>query len=80
MSVVGQTRKSTRVTLTSAFPPLATKLRTSLLVRFVPNSEVVASFDHLVGTSEQREWDREAKCPSGLEVDGHLDFRDLLHR
>jgi len=51
----------------SAFLPLATKLRTLLEVRFVPKWEVARlSFDHLVDTTEQREWDREAQ---GLGVD-----------
>src|ERR1700720_2915555 len=36
MSASGQTRKSTLVTAMSAFPPIATKLRTSREVRFVP--------------------------------------------
>ena len=44
MSVEGQTRKSALVTAMSAFPPIATKLRISMEVRFVPNSEVVQFF------------------------------------
>jgi hypothetical protein len=39
-SPLGQTRKSALVTAMSAFPPIATKLRTSREVRFVPNSAV----------------------------------------
>jgi hypothetical protein len=35
MSVRGQTRKSALVTAMSAFPPIATKLRTSREVRFM---------------------------------------------
>jgi hypothetical protein len=33
---IGQTRKSALATAMSAFPPIATKLRTSREVRFVP--------------------------------------------
>ena len=40
MSVVGHFRKSALATAMSAFPPLATELRTSLEVRFVPTPEV----------------------------------------
>jgi hypothetical protein len=40
MSVVGQTRKSNCAIAMSAFPPIATKLRTSREVRFVPLPEV----------------------------------------
>jgi hypothetical protein len=40
MSQLGQTRKSALVTAMSAFPPIATKLRTSREVRFVPNSDI----------------------------------------
>src|ERR1700690_799426 len=40
MSAWGQTRKSALVTAMSAFPPIATKLRTSLVLRIVPQTEV----------------------------------------
>jgi hypothetical protein len=36
----------------SAFPSIATKLRTSLLVRFVPLPEVKALLNHLVGSDQ----------------------------
>src|SRR3954453_22390497 len=38
------------------------------------------SFDHLVGAAEQRQRNGEAERLGGPEIDGHLDFRDLLHR
>jgi hypothetical protein len=41
--------RSPRRSTMSAFPPLATKQRTLLEVRFVPNPEIAASFDHLFG-------------------------------
>ena len=40
----GQTRKSALVTAMSAFTPIATKLRTSREVRFVPKPEIVTTF------------------------------------
>ena len=36
--------------------------------------------DHLVGAAEQRQRNGEAEGLGGPEIDGHLDFRDLLHR
>jgi hypothetical protein len=39
MSELGQTRKSALATAMSAFPPIATKLRTSREVRFVPGAD-----------------------------------------
>jgi hypothetical protein len=66
-SELGQTRKSALIAAMSAFPPIATKLRTSREVRFVPSPEV-ARLDHLVGATEQRERDGEAERPGSLEV------------
>jgi hypothetical protein len=40
MSVLGHFRKSALATARSAFPPIATKLRTSREVRFVPEAAV----------------------------------------
>src|SRR5262249_5337878 len=39
-----------------------------------------ASFDHLVGAAEQREWHREPKRLGSLEVKDQFDFGELLHR
>ncbi len=51
MSLSGQTRKSDCTIAMSAFPPLATRQRTSPKVRFVPIAEVIRSSsrqaDHL---------------------------------
>ena len=44
---MGEFRKSDCATIMSAFPPLATELRTSLEVRFVPNLDIVLLFDRL---------------------------------
>jgi hypothetical protein len=54
-------------------------------VRFVPgadicNAENCSLFDDLVGTGEQRRRHYEAERLGGLEIDGHLKFRELLHR
>ena len=40
----------------------------------------MASFDDLVGTAEQGWRYDQAKGFGGLEVDNHLEFRDLLDR
>src|SRR6476661_3991363 len=37
-------------------------------------------FDHFIGASKQWQGNLEAERLGGLEVDGQLDFRDLLHR
>jgi hypothetical protein len=42
--------------------------------------EAVASLDHLVGGGQQRFWDDEAECLSGLEIDQEFEFRRLDHR
>src|SRR5271169_6760480 len=55
-----QTRKSALATATSAIPPIATKLRTSREVRFVPKAETL-------GTS---------KCFSALPPEGGHRFAD----
>ena len=44
----GQTRKSALVTAMSAFPPIATKLRTSRHVGFVPLTDSCTAARHLV--------------------------------
>ncbi len=48
-SALGQKRKSPRSRGTSVLPSIADILRLPRHVRFVPNSEVAASFNHLVG-------------------------------
>jgi hypothetical protein len=65
---------------TSAFPPIATELRTSLEVRKVPKPEVVNSFDDFICGREQRGRDREAKRFCGPEIDYHLEFGGLHDR
>jgi hypothetical protein len=41
---------------------------------------VARFFDHLVGASEQRGWDSEAKRFSRLKIDNQFVFRRRLHR
>ena|SRR5579863_4267067 len=50
---VGQTRKSALITAMSAFPPIATKLRTSRHVGFVPEPEVKFSGNSSVWDAHQ---------------------------
>src|SRR5262245_31019187 len=38
------------------------------------------SFDHLVGTTQERDWDRDAERSGSLHVDDQFDFRGLLYR
>src|SRR5881227_3623207 len=38
------------------------------------------SLDHLVGASEQRQWDGDAQRTGSLEIDEQFDFRGLLDR
>jgi len=53
MSELGQTRKSAFATAMSAVAPIATELRTSREVRFVPEADMAMGlFDHLVGASK----------------------------
>jgi hypothetical protein len=53
MSELGQTRKSAFATAMSAVAPIATELRTSREVRFVPKSEVSVLFDYMIGAQHQ---------------------------
>jgi hypothetical protein len=52
-SPLGQTRKSALVTAMSAFPPIATKLRTSREVRFVLLKPQYQRYARLTLTSRQ---------------------------
>ena len=38
------------------------------------------SLDHLVGAGEEREWDRQAERPRGLQIDHQLEPGRLLYR
>ena len=54
-------------------------------VRFVPIADSCTAansnlFNHLVGAANQRLWDIQPERLGGLQVDDHLDFRDLLDR
>src|SRR5260221_14492123 len=40
--------------------------------------QTAQSFDHLIGSAEQRKWKIETECPGCLEVDEQLDLRRLL--
>jgi hypothetical protein len=62
------------------YAPIATKFCSAAKCRDVPNSEVTALFDHLVGAGEQRRWHFEAKCLGGLKIDDKLVIGRRLHR
>src|ERR1700687_5028268 len=49
--VLGQKRRFDAPPTTSGLPPSTDIIRPAQLVRLVPNSEVVASFDHLVSAA-----------------------------
>src|ERR1035438_6323596 len=63
--------------MTSALPPTMDMWRLLRHVRFVPISEVAASFDYLVSLGKQRRRYSEPKRFGGLEVDHHFEFRRL---
>src|SRR3954463_4535833 len=48
--------------------------------RSVASKRSTASFDHLVGATEEWQWNGEAECLRGSEVDDKLDFGDVLNR
>ena len=69
----------------SGLPPIATELRTSLEVRFVPDPDSctaanICLFDHLVGAGDQRQRDGEAERLCGFEVDRKPELRWMMHR
>jgi hypothetical protein len=69
----------------SVLPLIATELRTSLEVRFVPIAtnapqQIVSLFDHLVGARGQRWWHSETNRFSRLEINDQTVFVWCLHR
>ena len=63
------------------FAPKTTEvLRCRELTRSCTAANRIASFDHLVGAPEHREWERDAERLRSFEVDGQLDPRGLLYR
>jgi len=62
MSQMGQIRKSAVATAMSAFPPIATKLRTSREVRFVPTTVIETDWTALgLAARKQRGKDVDAR-------------------
>jgi hypothetical protein len=55
-------------------------LESAAFARRTPNSEVVASIDHLIGASNQRRWYFEAERPGGLQINDQLEFGGLIER
>jgi hypothetical protein len=48
--------------------------------RYVPNPNIAASFDYLVGDCEHFIWNDKAKRPGGFAVDDEIEFGWLLDR
>ena len=48
--------------------------------RSVASKRSTASFEHLVGAAEEWQWNGEAECLRGPEIDDKLDFGDVLNR
>jgi hypothetical protein len=69
-----------------SLPPINGKRRFSGLLRARCGCQIALQqtterlLDYLVGTAKQWERDREAERIGGLEIDGHLNFRDLPNR
>src|SRR6266404_663832 len=84
MSALGPTRKSALVTAMSAFPPLATKPRTSREVRLVPVADQCAPassplFNHLICAQQQRGRNFDTNGLRGSHVHHSEEFRRLLN-
>src|SRR3954471_11378824 len=71
---LGQKRRPRDRSVTSALPPLIDILSVCRYVSKVPNSEIVASFDYLIGAAEQRLRNCKAEHLGGLKIDDHFDF------
>jgi hypothetical protein len=52
----------------SALPPKADIDHDGGNVRFVPKADIAALFDHFVGATKQREWNRKAECFCRLKI------------
>src|SRR6476620_4462675 len=80
MCVPVKTGKAQCEQMFSALPPKADFALRTQYVRFVPNSEVEASFNYLVGASEQGRWNVDAKRVCRLEVHHQLEPSWLFDR
>ena len=74
MSQMGQNRKSPPGDVMSALPPTADMQRLHRHVGFVPEAEVAASFDYLVGEHKQLRWKFDTERLSGLEIYDKIKF------
>src|SRR5215469_7181724 len=63
----------------SAAAPAA-KCRNCRRGSFILNLPLLTSFDHLVGTGEERRWHSNAKCIGGFHIDDQLETSWLLDR
>ena len=83
MSHLGHSRPKWAVRAMSGSPPIATELRTSLEVRFVPRAEVGDLlgdlFDYLVGQQLERVRHGEAEGGGGLEINDQFVFERELN-
>src|SRR6516165_5255303 len=63
----------------SALPPKGDIGTQSRNVRFAPKADIGSLFDHLVGASEQRWWDRQPERLGGFKVDDEIELGSPLH-
>jgi hypothetical protein len=80
MNALGPNRKWRRFQVMSALPHKADIDARDCDGRFVPNSEVGASFYHLVGASEEARRNFETKRLRGFQVNYEHEFGRLLDR
>jgi hypothetical protein len=85
MSEPGQSRPQGAVGAMSGLLPLATELRTLMVVRFVPHPDLCGAataslFDHHVGAGEQRRWHDNSERLGSLHIDGQFEMGWLFDR
>jgi hypothetical protein len=80
MSQMGIKLRPRGIRARSVLLPTTDMIRLRQHVRLVPNPDIAASFDHVVGDCEHFIWNDKAKRPGGLAVDDEIKFGWLLDR